>query len=447
MPQVEVRFTNTFHKEEQIMSENKKNPLSGVFKGTDPVKEAPKKEDKPPEAPKQPDHTPPTKSAEQPKQPEEKDPKSATPTSPKPEDKLAKDGEPKKEDKSPTQSEPKAEDKPKSESAAEKPPEDEIPQDVSFDPVVTESSMGMVTSIPIDLIDDFENHPYAVRDDDDMKELVNSIKQVGVLEPVVVIPNAKKPGRFEMVSGHRRKHAAKLAGGTKILAVVRNMDRDDAIINMVDSNLKRSNVSPMEKARAYTMRTEALRRKVGRRSKEEQATIEASGKKPLTADEEIAKESGESKATVQRLKSLTKLEPKLQDMVDDGKLPVTTAADIAQMEPKEQKELADAIEKEGKVPSGSEAKKLKEESRAGTLTADRIAKAVAPTKQEQMPPLKVAFGEDDLRPYFPDPRTTIPDAKRGILEALALWKRAKDRQKAKAEQKDGIKQPAAVGAR
>lgn len=396
------------------MPDNKKNPLSGVFKGTDPVKEAPKKEDKPPEAPKQPDPAPPTKPAEPPKQPEERDPKAATPTSPKPED---------------------------------KPPEGEIPQDVSFDPVVTESSMGMVTSIPIDLIDDFENHPYAVRDDDDMKELVNSIKQVGVLEPVVVIPNAKKPGRFEMVSGHRRKHAAKLAGGTKILAVVRNMDRDDAIINMVDSNLKRSNVSPMEKARAYTMRSDALRRKVGRRSKEEQAAIEASGKKPLTADEEIAKESGESKATVQRLKSLTKLEPKLQDMVDDGKLPVTTAADIAQMGPKEQKELADAIEKEGKVPSGTEAKKLKEESRAGTLTADRIAKAVAPTKQEQMPPLKVAFGEDDLRPYFPDPRTTIPDAKRGILEALALWKRAKDRQKAKAEQKDGIKQPAAVGAR
>lgn len=421
------------------MSENKKNPLSGVFKGTDPVKE-----DKPPEAPKKSDPTPPTKPAEPPKQPEERDPKDATPPNPKPEDKLAKDGEPKKEDKPTTQPEPKPEDKPKSESAAEKPPEDEIPQDVSFDPVVTESSMGMVTSIPIDLIDDFENHPYAVRDDDDMKELVNSIKQVGVLEPVVVIPNAKKPGRFEMVSGHRRKHAAKLAGGTKILAVVRNMDRDDAIINMVDSNLKRSNVSPMEKARAYTMRSDALRRKVGRRSKEEQAAIEASGKKPLTADEEIAKESGESKATVQRLKSLTKLEPKLQDMVDDGKLPVTTAADIAQMEPKEQKELADAIEKEGKVPSGTEAKKLKEESRAGTLTADRIAKAVAPTKNEQMPPLKVAFGEDDLRPYFPDPRTTIPDAKRGILEALALWKRAKDRQKAKAEQKDGIKQPAAA---
>lgn len=428
------------------MPENKKNPLSGAFKGTDPVKAEPKKEDKPPEAPKQPDPTPPTKPAEPPKQPEEKDPKATTPPSPKPEGKPTKGDEPKKEDKSPTQSEPKAEDKPKSESAAEKPPEGEIPQDVSFDPVVTESSMGMVTSIPIDLIDDFENHPYAVRDDDDMKELVNSIKQVGVLEPVVVIPNAKKPGRFEMVSGHRRKHAAKLAGKTKILAVVRNMDRDDAIINMVDSNLKRSNVSPMEKARAYTMRSDALRRKVGRRSKEEQAAIEASGKKPLTADEEIAKESGESKATVQRLKSLTKLEPKLQDMVDDGKLPVTTAADIAQMGPKEQKELADAIEKEGKVPSGTEAKKLKEESRAGTLTADRIAKAVAPTKNEQMPPLKVAFGEDDLRPYFPDPRTTIPDAKRGILEALALWKRAKDRQKAKAEQKDGIKQPAAVGA-
>lgn len=162
------------------MSENRKNPLSGVFKGTDPIKEEPKKEDKPPEAPRQPDPTPPAKPAPPPEPP-------------------------KKEDKPTVPPEPE-----------EKPPEDEIPQDVSFDPVVTESSMGMVTSIPIDLIDDFENHPYAVRDDDDMKELVNSIKQVGVLEPVVVIPNAKKPGRFEMVSGHRRKHAAKLAGKTKM---------------------------------------------------------------------------------------------------------------------------------------------------------------------------------------------------------------------------------------
>lgn len=200
------------------MPENRKNPLSGVFKGTDPNPpkkpatplEPPKKEEKP-ATPKQPEGKapePPKKSDEKPKSepetPKDKAPEKPT-ESPKPEDKPA------------TQPEPKTEGKPKSEPVANKPPEDEIPPDFSIEPVVTESSMGMVTSIPIDLIDDFEGHPYAVRDDNDMQELVESIKQVGVLEPVVVIPNAKKPGRFEMVSGHRRKHAAKLAGGTKIL--------------------------------------------------------------------------------------------------------------------------------------------------------------------------------------------------------------------------------------
>lgn len=316
--------------------------------------------------------------------------------------------------------------------------EDEIPPDFSLN-IVPSSKLGTVTMMPIDLIDDFEGHPFEVRDDKDMEELVASIKQVGLLEPATIIRNQAKFGRFEMVAGHRRKHAAKLAGLTHIPVIVRDMDHDEATIYMVDSNLKREKLTPMEKARAYTMKTEALRRKMGRKSKEEIAALEAQGKKPLTADQELAAQTGESVATVQRFKTLTKLTPPLQKMVDEGKIPVNTAADIAQMKPKEQDALADAIEKEVKVPSGTAAKELKEASRAGTLTTEKIQAAVAPTKREESPPLKVTLGEEDLRPYFPDKRTTVPDVKQAIFEGLSLRNKMIEHQKAKAKAEKSVK--------
>lgn len=316
--------------------------------------------------------------------------------------------------------------------------EDEIPPDFSLN-IVPSSKLGTVTMMPLDLIDDFEGHPFEVRDDKDMEELVASIKQVGLLEPATIIRNQAKFGRFEMVAGHRRKHAAKLAGLTHIPVIVRDMDHDEATIYMVDSNLKREKLTPMEKARAYTMKTEALRRKMGRKSKEEIAALEAQGKKPLTADQELAAQTGESVATVQRFKTLTKLTPPLQKMVDEGKIPVNTAADIAQMKPKEQDALADAIEKEVKVPSGTAAKELKEASRAGTLTTEKIQAAVAPTKREESPPLKVTLGEEDLRPYFPDKRTTVPDVKQAIFEGLSLRNKMIEHQKAKAKAEKSVK--------
>lgn len=322
--------------------------------------------------------------------------------------------------------------------------QDEIPSDFSLT-IVPNDKLGTVAMMPIDLIDDFDGHPFAVRDDADMKELVASIKQVGILEPATVIRNERKIGRFEMVAGHRRKHAAKLAGLTHIPVIVRDMDHDEATIYMVDSNLKRDKLTPMEKARAYTMKTEALRRKMGRRSKEELAALEAEGKKPMTADQELAAQTGESVATVQRFKTLTKLTPPMQQMVDKGELPVNTAADIAQMKPEEQNALADAIEKEAKVPSGTAAKELKEASRAGTLTAEKIQAAVAPTKREETPPLKLTLNEEDLRPYFPDKRTTVPDAKKAIFEGLTLRNKMIERQAAKAKaEKDAKKKPSSI---
>ena len=307
--------------------------------------------------------------------------------------------------------------------------DEELPENLKI-PLTKEGQPETVTTMKVANIRPFEGHPFAVRDNKDMWDLVDSIKKFGVLEPVMVIPH--KDGGYEMVSGHRRMRACQLAGIENIPVIVRNLDRDEAIISMVDSNLKREEISPMEKARAYQMKTDAMKRKMGRRTKEEIAQDEALGIKRMNADEELAQQMGESPATIQRYKTLNKLVPELQDLVDEGKIPVNTGADIAQMKPKEQKVLADAIQKEAKVPSGTKAKELKKESQAGSLTTEKIEQAVAPTKREETPPLKVTMLEEDLRPFFPDKRTTIPDVKQGILEGLKLRQTVMERQKAKA---------------
>lgn len=314
---------------------------------------------------------------------------------------------------------------------------DGIPEDFRLN-IVGEGTLGSVVMLPVEKIDDFEGHPFPVQDDKDMLDLVESIKKFGVLEPVTVIRSGKDPERYEMVAGHRRKHGCALAGVAQIPAIVRDMDRDSAIIYMVDSNLKRENISPMVKARAYTMKLEAMKRKAGRPTK---AQAEA-GYKPMRADEQLAQQTGESRATIQRLTRLTKLEPELQDMVEEKKLPVNTAADISYLKPQEQKALADAIKREDKVPTGAKAAELKKESQAGKLTAEKIEQTVAPSKREMFLPLKVTFTEEELRPYFPKKDTTIADAKRVVFEALDLRQRALNRQKAKAEQEKTAKKAA-----
>lgn len=320
---------------------------------------------------------------------------------------------------------------------------DKPPAEEPIDPKKIQIPVGMtetdkVTSVPLSQLHRFEGHPFKVEDNKDMWDLVESIKQFGVMEPAVAIP--RKEGGFEIVSGHRRMRACQLAGLTSMPVIVRNLDRDEATINMVDANLKRENISPMEKARAYEMKLEAMKRKAGRRSKMEIL----SGEMPVRADEQLAQQVGESRATIQRMVRLTKLEPELQNMVDEKKLPVNTAADISYLKPTEQKELADAIKREDKVPSGTQAAEMKKESQAGKLTSAKIQSAVAPTKREQNPELKVTFTNDELRPYFPDKGATVVDVKRGVFDALALRQRALERQKAKSAAKDAPKPKKAV---
>ncbi len=451
------------------MAEEKKNPLIGAFRSA-PTKEtkeppsgkaaepekaaAPSGEKvKPAEKPvekKQEKSAPaaakekPGKAEEKPvaapaekrneKKPEEKP--SAAPA--KPEDKKAA-ASAKAEEKKPAEDKG-AEGMPESKKVTEKKGQtdaDGIPEDFRLN-IVGEGALGSVVMLPVEKIDDFEGHPFPVQDDKDMLDLVESIKKFGVLEPVTVIRSGKDPERYEMVAGHRRKHGCTLAGVAQIPAIVRDMDRDSAIIYMVDSNLKRENISPMVKARAYTMKLEAMKRKAGRPTK---AQMEA-GYKPMRADEQLAQQTGESRATIQRLTRLTKLEPELQDMVEEKKLPVNTAADISYLKPQEQKALADAIKREDKVPSGAKAAELKKESQAGKLTAEKIEQTVAPSKREMFLPLKVTFTEEELRPYFPKKDTTIADAKRVVFEALDLRQRALNRQKAKAEQEKAAKKAA-----
>lgn len=439
------------------MAEEKKNPLIGAFRSApakdqeppdskvaEPEKAAvpPKEKEKPAEKPveKKAEKSAPAAAKEKPGKAEEKPVAApAEKKEKKPEEKPS-NGAVKQEDKK--AAEPaKVEDKPAAKEEAEKKEQqvdaDGIPEDFRLN-IVGEGALGSVVMLPVEKIDDFEGHPFPVQDDKDMLDLVESIKKFGVLEPVTVIRSGKDPERYEMVAGHRRKHGCALAGVAQIPAIVRDMDRDSAIIYMVDSNLKRENISPMVKARAYTMKLEAMKRKAGRPTK---AQVEA-GYKPMRADEQLAQQTGESRATIQRLTRLTKLEPELQDMVEEKKLPVNTAADISYLKPQEQKALADAIKREDKIPSGAKAAELKKESQAGKLTAEKIEQTVAPSKREMFLPLKVTFTEEELRPYFPKKDTTIADAKRVVFEALDLRQRALNRQKAKAEQEKTAKKAA-----
>lgn len=307
---------------------------------------------------------------------------------------------------------------------------DTIPDDFKLD-IVPQSGMTEVVMLPLSQIDDFENHPFPVVDDKEMDELVESVKRFGVLEATTVIPSEKVPGRYEMVAGHRRKHACLLAGKTEVPAIIRHMDRDTAILYMIDTNLKRKDLTPMQKARIYVMKLEAMKRKNGRPTKEDIAAgrvpMREDGVTPMRADEQLAKETGESRATIQRLTRLTKLEPELQEMVDKKVLPVNTAADISFLKKDEQKTLVNAIQKEDKIPSGTQAAELKKASQAGSLTPEKIERTVAPTKREEIPPLKVTFSEEELRPYFPNKRTTLPDVKLAVFEGLKMRQMAIER--------------------
>lgn len=222
-----------------------------------------------------------------------------------------------------------------------------------------------ITNIPLEKLKPFPNHPFQVRDDDSMRETVESIKTYGVLQPAIVRPS--DGGSYEILSGHRRKHACELAGKKSMPVIIRNLDNDAAIIFMVDSNLQRENILPSERAAAYKMKLEAIRRQSGRPSKNS-PQIAAN----FRADDAVAKDSEISGDTVRRYIRLTELQPELQQMVDDKKIAFTPAVEISYLKPDEQKMLLDTIESEQATPSLSQAQRLKKLSQSGELNDDAM---------------------------------------------------------------------------
>lgn len=313
----------------------------------------------------------------------------------------------------------------------------DAPADADFFklPVPSEGEIYSMAVHPA-YLKDFLDHPFTVnRETQDYKDLFESIKNYGIREPVLCRPG--RNGGLEIISGHRR-HDIGAQLNYPIPVLIERVDEDDAQIQCVDGNLHRKDIPLSELARAAQMKMDALKRKAGRRSK---ADILAGKETMKRSDEQVGEDLGMSRASVQRLMRVNQLEEPLKKMVDKKELPLDTAEQISHMKPTEQKTLADAIEKEGgKVPSKTEAVKLKEESRAGTLTPQKIEKSVAPTKRESDPPLKVTFQDDELRPYFPEKGTTVATVKRTMFEAMDLRKRALERQKAKTQtENDGKK--------
>ena len=274
-----------------------------------------------------------------------------------------------------------------------------------------------VTNIPVEKLKPFPNHPFQVRDDDSMRETVESIKTYGVLQPVIVRPT--KDGDYEILSGHRRKHACELAGRKTIPAIVRELDDDAAIIFMVDSNLQRENILPSERAAAYKMKLEALKRQ-GIRNDLTCTQVEYKldyGKKSV---EKVAEEAGESRAQIQRYVRLTELQPELQQMVDDKKIAFTPAVEISYLKPDEQRMLLDTISSEQATPSLSQAQRLKKLSQAGELTGDSMLSIMSEQKKPERNDLTIPA--DVLEKFFPRSFTPMK-MQEVIIKLLESWQR------------------------
>ena len=270
-----------------------------------------------------------------------------------------------------------------------------------------------VTNIPVEKLKPFPNHPFQVRDDDSMRETVESIKTYGVLQPAIVRPT--KDGDYEILSGHRRKHASELAGRKTIPAIVRELDDDSAIIFMVDSNLQRENILPSERAAAYKMKMEALKRQ-GVRTDLTSSQVETK----LRSDQKVAEEAGESRAQIQRYIRLTELQPELQQMVDEKKMAFTPAVEISYLKPDEQRMLLDTISSEQATPSLSQAQRLKKLSQAGELTDDSMLSIMSEQKKPERNDLTIPA--DVLEKFFPRSFTPMK-MQEVIIKLLETWQR------------------------
>lgn len=262
----------------------------------------------------------------------------------------------------------------------------------------------------------FKDHPFRVLDDDRMMETVESVKEYGVLVPIIARP--MPDGGYEIVSGHRRKRACELAGLNEIPAIVRDLDDDEAVIIMVDSNLQRENILPSERAKAYQMKLEAIKHQGERRD----LTSDQVGQKLKVAVERVAENAGESKSQVQRFIRLNNLEPPLIDKVDAGKLAFTPAVELSYLKPEEQQWLDTALENTQQTPSLSQAQRMKRESKQGTLSEQGIMEIMTENKQTVPAKGSVVLPQEKLTKYFPRSYTT-EQMEKVIFKLLDYWVR------------------------
>ena len=282
-----------------------------------------------------------------------------------------------------------------------------------------EEQREQVQQIPIDELHPFTNHPFKVLDDEAMTRTVESIAQYGVLAPLIARPRPDGDG-YEIISGHRRQHAAQLAGLETLPVIVRNMDDDAAVLLMVDSNLQRENILPSERAFAYKMKLEALKNQ-GARS---DLTSSQIGTK-LRADEKVAQDLGESRNQVQRFIRLTNLIPELLDMVDEKKIAFNPAVELSYLDESQQRDFLEAMNDTQNAPSLSQAQRLKKLAQEGHFSYDVAFAVMGEEKKDELD--KVVIKNDTLRKYFP--RSFTPKQMEDtIIKLLDQWQRKQQRQ-------------------
>ena len=273
-----------------------------------------------------------------------------------------------------------------------------------------------IRQIPISELVPFKDHPFRVMDDDHMMETVDSVKEYGVLVPIIVRP--LEDGLYEIVSGHRRKRACELAGIDEVPVIIRDLDDDEATIIMVDSNLQRETILPSERAKAYQMKLEAIKHQ-GKRREITRGQV-GHNFDQRKAREVVAEEAGDSPRNVQRFIRLNNLEQPLLDKVDDGKLAFTPAVELSYLNPQEQAWVQTALEKTQQTPSLSQAQRMKQESKEGKLTEEGVLSIMS----EEKKPLfnSVTLSHETLKKYFPR-SYTAKQMEKIILKLLDNWLR------------------------
>ena len=282
-----------------------------------------------------------------------------------------------------------------------------------------EQQREQVQQIPIGELFPFKNHPFKVLDDESMQRTVESVEQYGVLSPLIARPRPE--GGYEIISGHRRQHAAQLAGLDALPVIVRNMDDDAAVLLMVDSNLQRENILPSERAFAYKMKLEAIKNQGARSDLTSGQIVQ----KSMLSIERVAEDAGEGYKTVQRFIRLTNLIPELLDMVDEKKIAFNPAVELSYLDTNQQRDFLEAMNDTQNAPSLSQAQRLKKLAQEGHFSYDVAFAVMGEEKKDELD--KVVIKNDTLRKYFP--RSYTPKQMEDtIIKLLEQWQRKQQRQ-------------------